>query len=200
MKLTRRNITNENLMIRPKHLRNLSQELNNPQSQTNYFISNATNIMSKIKNEYYLNDSITNLKNSILNKFDSKVKKGKIYQYLNNNYYREFTANNSPDFEKVLNTSISPENKATEPYNALCPYINKKCNIKDKIKLIKSNYDIRPAIKPKDNIKKIYKNSDSMKFISEDEPLNQKDIYKENNFWQCNNNILSNWLNYSIFK
>ena len=194
MKLTRRNITNENLVIRPKHLRNLSQELNNPQSQTNYFISNATNIMPKIKNEYYLNDSITNLKNSILNKFDSKVKKGKIYQYLNNNYNREFTANNSPDFEKVLNTSISPENKTTEPYNALCPYINKKCNIKDKIKLTKSNYDIRPSIKPKDNIKKIYKNSDSMKFISEDEPLNQKDIYKENNFWQCNNNILSNLL------
>ena len=116
MKLTRRNITNENLVIRPKHLRNLSQELNNPQSQTNYFISNATNIMPKIKNEYYLNDSITNLKNSILNKFDSKVKKGKIYQYLNNNYNREFTANNSPDFEKVLNTSISPE---VAPHSAI---------------------------------------------------------------------------------
>jgi hypothetical protein len=194
MKLTRRKITNEYSMIRPKHLRNLSQEINNPESQTNYFITKAINVMPKIKNEYYLNDSIRNLKNSIQNKFDSEGKKGRVIQYLINNN-KEFTANHSPEFERVLNSRISPEIKVSEPYNVLDPYKSKKNNIRDKINLSESNNEIRPIIKPKDNIKNIYQNSDSMKFISEDEPLNQKDIYKENNFWLCNNNILSNLVN-----
>ena len=191
MKLTRKKKTNEYSVIRPKHLRNLSQELNNPESQTNYYISKAYNVMPEIKNEYYLNDGKTNLKNSIQYRFDSEGKKGKAFQNLNNKH-RDYTVNHSPDFERVLNTSISPEIKISEPYNVLCPYKSKKCNIKNKANLSKSNYDIRTIINSKDNIKNIYNNSDSMKFISEDEPLNQKDIYKENNFWQCNNNILSN--------
>lgn len=191
MKLTRRKKTNEYSVIRPKNLRNLSQEVNNPENQTNYFISKAINIMPKIRNEYYLTDSITNLKNSIQNRFDSEGKKGSAYQYLINKN-REFSANQSPDFKRVLNTSISPENKILKQYNVLGQNKNKQYNIKDKVNLSKSNNDIRNITKPTDNMKNIYNNSDSMQFISEDEPLNQKDIYKENNFWQCNNNILSN--------
>ena len=190
MKLTRRKKIDEYSVIRPKHLRNLSQELNNPESQTNYYISKAINIMPKIRNEYYLNNSITNLKNSLKSRFDSEGKKEKVFHLIKKN--KEFTANQSPDFERVINTSISPEIKITEPYNILCPYINKRYNIENKVNLSKSNNDIRTIIKPKNIIKNIYNNSDSMKFMSEDEPLNQKDIYKENNFYQCNNNILSN--------
>ena len=191
MKLTRRKKSNEYSVTKPKHLRNLSQELSNPESQTNYFISKAINIMPKIKNEYYLNGNITNLKNSVQNRFDNKGKKGNTFQNLINKN-RDFTANHSPDLERVLNTSISPEIKIFESYNVLCPYQSKKYNIKNKINISKSKSGIRTIIKPKDNLSNIYNNSDSMKFISEDEPLNQRDIYKENNFWQCNNNILSN--------
>ena len=128
MKLTRKKITNEYSVIRPKNLRNLSQELNNPESQTNYYISKAYNIMPKIKNENYLNDGKTNLKNSIQNRFDSEGKKGKAFQNLINKH-RDYTVNHSPDFERVLNTSISPKIKLSEPYNDLCPYKSKKCNI-----------------------------------------------------------------------
>ena len=191
MKLTRKKKSNEYSVTKPKHLRNLSQELSNPESQTNYFISKAISIMPKIKNEYYLNGNITNLKNCIQNRFDSEGKKGNTFQNLINKN-RDLTANPSPDFERALNASISPEIKISESYNVLCPYQSKKYNIKNRINISKSKSGIRTIIKPKDNISNIYNNSDSMKFISDDEPLNQKDIYKENNFWQCNNNILSN--------
>ena len=164
MKLTRRKKINEYSVIRPKHLRNLSQELNNPESQTNYYISKPYNIMPKIRNEYFINDGKTNLKNIEQYRFDSEGKKGKAFQILINKH-RDYTVNHSPDFERVLNTSISPEIQKSELYNVLCPYKSKMCNIKDKSNLSKSNNDIRTNIQSKDNIKNIYNNSDSMKFI-----------------------------------
>ena len=176
------------------HLKNSSQDISNP--HRNIFISKLIKNNPGVENESLIKDSLPNIKKSIQNIFSSEDRKEKAFQYLIKKS-KEKTINNTLDLKKSIDSYLNtPQNRNLRKNRVIAPYNNKKLNPKTLINsydISKSNIDIRPSkMEKKDDVKSSYRYSGSVKFISEDEPLNQNDIYKENNFYQSNFSIFSN--------
>ena len=177
-------------------IKNASSDLSNSQAHPNFFISKLISQNPKIKNESLLKDSLPNLKVNIQNIFANDEKKEKAFQYLIKKS-KDKSVNNSADVKNVLSNSVKNEVKKFNPQKVISPYMDKKFKAKPVITpydISKSNLDIHPIKKEnnekQDDTKNNYRYSGSDKFISEDEPLDQNDIYKENNFWQ-NSSVFS---------
>lgn len=197
MKLTKIRKVNEQQVPKPHHIKNASSDLSNAQAHPNFFLSKLISQNPKIKNESLIKDSLPNLKVSIQNIFANDEKKEKAFQYLIKKS-KDKSLNNSSDVKNILSNSVKNEVKRFNPQKVISPYMDKKFKAKPIITpydISKSNLDIHPIKKEnnekKEDIKNNYRYSGSDKFISEDEPLDQNDIYKENNFWQNNSSIFS---------
>ena len=196
MKLTKIKNPNEQQSPKSHHIKNASTDLSNAQAHPNFFLSKLISQNPKIKNESLIKDSLPNIKMSIQNIFANDEKKEKAFQYLIKKS-KDKSVNNSTDVKNVLSNSAKNEVKQFKPQKVISPYMDKKFKAKPIITpydISKSNLDIHPIKKEnnekQDDIKNNYRYSGSEKFISEDEPLDQNDIYKENNFWQ-NSSVFS---------
>ena len=196
MKLTKIKNSNEQQSPKSHHIKNASTDLSNAQAHPNFFLSKLISQNPKIKNESLIKDSLPNIKISIQNIFANDEKKEKAFQYLIKKS-KDKSVNNSTDVKNVLSNSAKNEVKQFKPQKVISPYMDKKFKAKPIITpydISKSNLDIHPIKKEnnekQDDIKNNYRYSGSEKFISEDEPLDQNDIYKENNFWQ-NSSVFS---------
>jgi len=201
MKLTKIKNQNEQQALQSHHIKNASSDFSNTQDHPNFFLSKLISQNPKIKNELLIRDSLPNIKISIQNIFANDEKKEKAFQYLIKKS-KDKSVNNSTDVKNALSNSVKNEVKNFNPKKVISPYMDKKFKAKPIIapyNIRKSNVDIHPLKKEnkekQEDVKNNYRYSGSEKLISEDEPLDQNDIYKENNFWQNNSSIFSSLTN-----
>ena len=178
------------------HIKTASQDLSNSSNNSNIYLTKLIN-ENKIKNETLINDSLPNLKKNIQNIFANEEKKEKAFRYLIQKNKDRST--NSRDTKKSLKTpEIKPYRKMEmQAKRIISPYNNKiYCSFKP----IVTNYDMTKSCadirEPNYINNTIYRYSvNTQKYISEDEPLNQNNFYKENQYWQNNNNTYTNIIN-----
>ena len=196
MKLSK--IKNPDDQPNPKshHVKNASSDISNPQVHPNFFLSKLMSQNPKIKNKSLIKDSLPNIKISIQNIFANDDKKEKAFQYLIKKS-KDKSVNNSADIKNAISNSAKNDVKQFNPQKVISPYMDKKFKAKPIITpydISKSNLDIHPIKKEnnekQNDIKNNYRYSGSEKLVSEDEPPEQNDIYKENNYWQ-NSSVLS---------
>ena len=184
------------------HLKTTSQDYKNPSKDSNIYVSKLIN-QNKNKNAF-INESLPNLKKNIQNIFSNEDSKEKAFQYLIQKS-KDRSANASKDYNrKTLKTlEMKPfiKIKESKEPKMISPYITNNFSLKQKVKTYdstKSCNDLRPPIKGKKN----YMNNNmtyrpsfvSRKYIYEDEPLNQNNIYRENNCIKNQNNTYTNLL------
>ena len=196
MKLSK--IKNPDDQPNPKshHVKNASSDISNPQVHPNFFLSKLMSQNPKIKNKSLIKDSLPNIKISIQNIFANDDKKEKAFQYLIKKS-KDKSVNNSADIKNAISNSAKNDVKQFNPQKVISPYMDKKFKAKPIITpydISKSNLDIHPIKKEnnekQNDIKNNYRYSGSEKLVSEDEPPEQNDIYKANNYWQ-NSSVLS---------
>ena len=183
------------------HVKTASQDLSNSSNHSNIYITKLIN-QNNIKNETLINDSLPNLKKNIQNIFANEEKKEKAFRYLirkNKDY-----STNSRDRKNIIKTPVIKPYRKTEIQSkrVISPYNNKNFY---SFKPIVSNYDMTKSyaslrepnyIGNNDINNTIYRYSvNTQKYISEDEPFNQNDFYKENHFWLNDNNTYTNLIN-----
>ena len=194
--------TIENNNETPKlHVKTASQDLSNSSNHSNIYVAKLIN-QNSIKNESLINDSLPNLKKNIQNIFANEEKKEKAFRYLIQKNKDRST--NSRDTKKAIKTpEIKPYRKIEmQTKRIISPYNNKNFY---SFKPIVTNYDMTKScadLREPNYIRQNYINNtiyrysvNSQKYISEDEPFNQNDFYKENQFWQNDNNTYTNIIN-----
>ena len=183
------------------HVKTASQDLSNSSNHSNIYITKLIN-QNNIKNETLINDSLPNLKKNIQNIFANEEKKEKAFRYLirKNKDYNT----NSRDRKNIIKTPVIKPYRKTEILSkrVISPYNNKNFY---SFKPIVSNYDMTKSyaslrepnyIGNNDINNTIYRYSvNTQKYISEDDPFNQNDFYKENHFWLNDNNTYTNLIN-----
>ena len=183
------------------HVKTASQDLSNSSNHSNIYLTKLIN-QNKIKNETLVNDSLPNLKKNIQNIFANEEKREKAFRYLIQKNKDRST--NSRDTKKAIKTpEIKPYRKIEmQTKRIISPYNNKNFY---SFKPIITNYDMTKScvdIREPDYIGKNYINNtiyrysvNTQKYISEDEPFNQNDFYKRNQFWQNDSNTYTNLIN-----
>ena len=191
MKLTRPKHQKFQQNINLHHTKNASQDFSNLQNHPNFFFSKFINKNPKLKNESLIKDNLSNIKNSIQNIFSNEERKEKAIQYLMNK-----SKDNKTSFSNINKNRLnkSEEIRDIESSGDRSPYNYKKFNVKpitSSYDISKSNVDIKIGKNKREDIKCNYRYKNPVKNISEDEPLNQNDIKKDNKFYQNNNNFIS---------
>ena len=183
------------------HVKTSSQDLSNSSNHSNIYLTKLIN-QNKIKNESLINDSLPNLRKNIQNIFANEENKEKAFRYLIQK--NKDLNTNSRDTKKAIKTpEIRPYRKIEmQSKRIISPYNNK--NIYS-FKPIITNYDLTKScadIREPNYIRKNYINNtiyrysvNTQKYNSEDEPFNQNDFYKENQFWQNDINIYNKNMN-----
>ena len=183
------------------HIKTASQDLSNSSNHSNIYLTKLIN-QNILKNESLINDSLPNLKKNIQNIFANEEKKEKAFRYL---IQKNKDCNkNSRDTKKAIKTpEIKPYRKIEmQTKRIISPYNNKNFY---SFKPVVTNYNITKSfadLREPNYIRKNYINNtiyrysvNTQKYISEDEPFNQNDFYKGNQFRQNDNNTYTDILN-----
>ena len=187
------------------HIKTTSQDFKNPSKDSNIYVSKLIN-QNKNKN-VFINESLPNLKNNIQNIFANEDSKEKVFQFLIKKN-KDRSSNTSKDYSKKASLktsdikSLNKIIKDTQEPKIKNPYNSNNFSLKHSIKtndFTKSCNDLRPPpYKKKQNYinnNMIYRSSmGSEKYIYEDEPLSQNQIYKKNNYYKNQNNSFANLL------
>ena len=195
MKITDRKMPKE-YEFQKKQAQRSNQDLKYSSSQSSFYVSKIMN-QNKIKNQSLINESLPNLKKNIQKIFSNEDEKEKIFQFLIKKN-RDKSTNESKDVKQALETSENKPFRQFDPKKVKSPSYNDHYAsnpIQNKNKdLTRSCIHIGKINKPKDTYtKNTYKCSDVSGLYPEDAPLNQNEIYKDNNFYHyTNNNICTN--------